>query len=301
MVGLIMKNIHFAGIMPALVTPFDQNQKIKRQAVGELINMQLKGGVQGFYVCGNTGEGPSLRLSTRMEMLEAVVEFNLGRGKIIAHIGAPNILDAVELTKHATKAGVDGIASLPPTYNFKYSQDELVAYYRTIADNTHLPVMVYAHQSTGVSDYLDLMSRLMEIPSVSGLKCTLKDYYIMRRIKELNGGDINVINGPDETLLCGLTMGADGGIGSTYNIMPDWFCKLYQAYCIGDMSSAAEYQYKINQVITILIEFGVIRSVKATLSMMGFDVGEAAFPSRPLDAQERADLRQRLSEQGITF
>ena len=293
-----MKNIYFTGIIPALVTPIDENQNIKREVVSELLDMQLEAGVHGFYVCGNTGEGPRLKNKTRMDMLETTLEQNRNRGKIIAHIGAENMLDVIELTRHATKVGADGIASLPPT-NFRYTQEELVNYYKIIADNTDLPLLLYAHETGNIYNFPELMEELIKIPNVIGLKCTLTDYYQMWQIKELNNSDVNLLNGPDQTLLCGLALGADGGIGSTYNIMPKWFCNLYKAFHNNDMESANKLQHKITKVITILKRYGVISAVKAVLTLMGYDVGAPALPSIPLTTIEQGELKVLLKKQGI--
>lgn len=300
----MMKNIRFTGVMPALVTPFDAEGHVKKEAVKSLMDWHLSAGMKGFYICGSTGEGPALMRSTRMEMAEIAVEAAKGRGVVIDHIGAPNILDAVALVKHATEIGVDAISSLAPTYSFKYNENELVDYYKLIADNTDKPVLVYETAAMGIGNFPRLMSRLIEIPNVIGVKFTIRDYFELRKTKEVNGGDINLINGPDETLLCGLVMGADGGIGTTYNIMPEWFVKLYDAYTKGDLATAQAYQYKINHVIDALIrhsQFGAIRATKAALQLKGFDVGDACYPAKAFDANMMAALKKELSELGIEF
>lgn len=299
-----MSNIRFTGVMPALVTPFDAEGHVKKDAVAAVIDWHLSTGMKGFYICGSTGEGPALMRSTRMEMAEAAVEAVKGRGVIIDHIGAPNILDAVALTRHATAAGVDAVSSLAPTYSFKYAEDELVAYYRRIADETDKPVLVYATPAMGVGNFPALMEKLMQIPNVIGVKFTIRDYFEMRKTKEVNGGDINLINGPDETLLCGLVMGADGGIGTTYNIMPEWYVGLYDAFVRGDWHTAQEYQYRCNRVTDALIRHsrhGAIPATKAALCLKGYDVGSAVFPSREFDRERLAALKKELSELGISF
>ena len=299
-----MNNILFKGIMPALITPFNDNQEINMEAVFKLIDWQLACGVNGFYTCGRTGEGPALRVSTRKSMVEAAVEATKGRGVIINHIGASNILDVIELTKHSQKVGVNAISSLVPNYTANYTEDELVEYYKIIADNTDLPILVYATPTLNASDLSKLMLRLMQIPNVIGLKFTRNNYFELQQIKSLNDGNINVINGPDETLLCGLAIGADGGIGATYNLMPDWFVKLYTAFSAGDLAGAKEYQYKINQVIKILIKYsknGSLKAVKSALEMKGFQAGYAACPAGRFHADEAIALKADLEMAGICF
>lgn len=299
-----MENMMFKGIMPALITPFDENECIKKETVKELVDWQLSKGVQGFYICGTTGEGPVLQAKTRMEMAETVMEHTNKRGVVIDHISAPNMKDTIELTKHATKIGVDAIASLAPMYFFKYTEDEVETYYKTIADNTDLPVMVYA---TGMMSNINvgrLMEKLMKVPNIIGVKCTIRDYYQMRKIIEVNGGDINVINGPDETLLCGLLMGAQGGIGSTYNVMAEWYCQLYETFKNGKMEEARELQAHVNKVTGVLLKYGVngvVKSVKETLELMGFDIGLAAPPAKALTAKEKTAMKKELEALGICF
>lgn len=301
---IIMDNILFKGTMPALITPFDKNGKILKNTVNQLVDWHLSEGSKGFYICGSTGEGPALQASTRMEMAEAALDAVKGRGVVIDHIGAPNIWDAIALTEHATKIGVSAISSLAPTYSFKYTEDELFNYYKTIADHTTLPVIVYATAAMQVANFPKLMAKLMDIPNVIGVKCTLRDYFVMRKVKEVNGGNINLINGPDETLLCGLVMGADGGIGTTYNVMPGWFARIYDAFTAGDLATAQEYQYKANHVIDALIRFGkngAINSTKAALNLMGYDAGHAVFPGREFTKDELASFKKELQELGIEF
>jgi N-acetylneuraminate lyase len=109
-----------------------------------------------------------------------------------------------------------------------------------------------------------------------GLKWTSYDYFTMHRIKELRGGDINVVNGPDECLLCGLSMGADGGIGATYNVMPKLFQKIYVSFRAGDLKAAQDAQFKANKLIGILLKFGVLTGSRNPLHA-GYDCGYCTY------------------------
>ena len=298
-----MSNIQFTGIMPAMLTPFREDGSIRKDTVRQVMDYHYSCGVNGFYINGSTGEGPSLSLKTRLEMSETVMEHNNGRGVIIEHVGAPCYQDAVQLVRHADAIGVDAVSSLAPNFYFSFTDDEIVDYYKSIADLTDKPLIVYV-TSHIKSDVVTLARRLMEIPNVIGLKYTLPDYYLMRRLCEINGGDINIINGPDEMLVCGLIMGAQGGIGSTYNVMPEWFVSLYRAAAAGDWETARQMQYKINRVIAVLLKYsenGAVKGVKAAMRLKGFDMGEAVYPSRSYSPAEMASLKQELSQLGIAF
>ena len=294
-----MKNKLFCGILPALVTPADEDGNLLKDAAEKIIRSELESGIAGFYVNGGTGEGPVLPEKTRTEMAETVAACAGGKVKLIDHIGAPDIQAALRLAKHAGKAGFDAVSSVLPNFYFSYTVPQILDYFRRIADVSGLPVIVYANGLTNC-DPVDFMDRAMRIDGVAGVKFTNYDYYAMHRICGLNGGDINVLNGPDETLLCGLVMGADGGIGTTYNIMPDWFCSLYAAYRAGDLEEARSYQFRINRVIDIIRAKGPsIPLVKEVFRLRGIDCGHAVYPARRYTAEESAELGRLLSDAGI--
>ena len=142
------------------------------------------------------------------------------------------------------------------------------------------------------ADIVPLIDRLLKLDTVIGLKFTRFNYYEMHRIVELNGGDVNVINGPDEMLICGLTMGADAGIGSTYNVMPGEFVKLFESYRSCDLAAAQRQQFKINHAIEIMLRHGLFPALKHMLTVKGFDVGQPVFPmKRFTPAQEEALMK----------
>ena len=285
----------FRGIMPALVTPFDSEGRLKARSAEAIINYELAAGVDGFYVNGATGEGLFLSEITRREMIETAAAVCAGRVKLINHVGAVDTLQALRLAKHSAEVGCDAISSLVPNYIAAYTTEQILDYYRRLHGESGLPVLVYCTHLAGSAPY-EFMKRVMEVEGVIGCKYTLPDYYSMHRITELNGGDINVINGPDEMLICGLVMGADGGIGSTYNLMPDRFLRLFRAYSEGRLEEARQIQFGINKVVSVLLSHGVIAAVKETLNRMGFDAGSVAYPGRTFSKADSdafiAELRQ---------
>ncbi len=286
-------NILFKGIMPALVTPVDDSGKIKKDVLKKLVDWQLSFGVSGFYICGSTGEGLLLRPEQRMEMLEATLEAVGGRVPVIDHIGAMNLDDTIALARHAEKAGAAAISSIPPIY-FAYSDDDVYNYYKAITDAAALPMVMYCYPGARPMP-VSLIERLMQIESVIGLKWTNPDYYSLERVKQINGGNINVINGPDEMLVCGLAIGADAGIGTTYNVMPGLFVKLYGSFKSGDVDTARKLQDGINNVIAELLKTNAIAATKVVLESMGFDVGECVKPIRHLTSDEKETLIEKVN------
>ncbi len=286
-------NILFTGVMSALVSCVDEDGNVYERSMRRLMNDQMKAGLNGFYLCGGTGEGPVLQKKTRMEIAEIAKDEVKNGGSLIAHVGAIDLTTAVELARHAGRIGLDAISSVPPFF-FHYGEAEIADYYKALSDASGLPVLMYASPLSGVSITWDLVDRFMDIPNMIGLKWTSYDYFTMHRIKELRSGNINVINGPDECLLCGLAMGADGGIGATYNVMPKLFSQIYCSFRAGDLDTARAAQYKANKLIEILLKFGVVCGIKDILTMLGYDCGYQVYPQKRFTDEERAAFRAEL-------
>lgn len=291
-----MLNKQFFGIMPALITPVNDDGSIREQAARSLVESHIERGVSGFYICGATGEGPALSEESRRHMAEIVVDQVHGRVKVINHVGAADTRSAIRLAKHAEEIGCDAISSVPPTFFYNHGENEIFNYYRALSESCAKPLLVYATNMFKQADIVPVISRLMSLDTVIGLKFTRFNYYEMRRIIELNGGDINVINGPDEMLICGLTMGADAGIGSTYNVMPGEFVKLFNSFRAGDFETAQKQQFKINHAIEIMLRHGLFPALKHMLTVQGFDVGYPVFPAKRFTPAEESALMKDLNE-----
>lgn len=286
------------GILPAFVTPLNEDNTINHEATCRLLDMQLAQGADGFYICGATGEGLVMQPEARTDMARTVVRHLAGRVPCISHIAAIDMTTTVRLAREAEAAGCDYIAAIPPIY-FAYTEDDIFNYYKTIADSVHLPVMIYYHPAAGVTLSAELMTRLFSIENIKAVKWSRPDYFQLMRVKDMTHGEMNIINGPDEMLLCGLACGADGGIGTTYNFMLPRFKKLYEAFCAGRMEEARKIQYGIDRVIAELFNGPVIPETKAIMKAMGYDVGNATYPMHCLTNEEEERLIARVRAAGL--
>ncbi len=289
-----MKNVIFSGIIPALVTPLDANEHINETTARRLMRWMMDCGADGFYICGATGEGPVVAPGQRMKLAEIAREETRLRGaKAIIHVGAVDLSTAAALARHAGEIGADAVSSVPPFF-FGYGEKEIAQYYTRIAESAGLPLIMYCSPLAGINITYDMVGRFLRIPNAIGVKWTSYDYYTMHRIKLLQGGDVNVLNGPDETLLCGLAMGADGGIGGTYNVMPKVFRGIYDSFKAGDIAAAQRGQDKANRLIDVILRYGVQPSLKEILARAGFDCGCCVYPQKRLTDEERAGLMAAL-------
>ncbi|MDO4739921.1 MAG: dihydrodipicolinate synthase family protein [Eubacteriales bacterium] len=292
-----MDRIVFKGIMPALVTPVNEDGSLRKAEAEKLVKALGKTGITGYYILGGTGEGVTIDRNARMEFAELVKDAAPKGLKIINHIAATDLATVRMLAKHSREIGLDGLASVPPFF-YKYDQDGIVEYYAAMSEaGEGMPLMVYASPLAGAPVPVSTIERMLALPGFVGMKYTNPNYYLMSRYKKIDGGNINIINGPDEMLALGLQMGADGGIGSTYNNMPSLYVALYDAVQRGDMIEAVRLQMKANDVIEIMINSGnVIAAVKVLLEMQGFDVGETNRPMPRFSQEEKAQLRSRFAQ-----
>lgn len=281
---------NLCGIVPAVVTPLDEEGRFLPEAFERLCEHLYASGVDGLYVCGQTGEGLQQSLEQRKRVVEAAVRATPRGRMVIAHVGAPATAQAVELARHAEAAGAHAVSSLPPAG--AYSMDEVRDYYAAVAAATSLPLLVYYFPGfSAAPKTLSDLTSLCEIPNVAGLKFTSMDLYMLGELKRQG---VVIFNGFDEILVAGLLMGSDGGIGSFYNVVPGWFVELFRAARRGDWAEARAVQARINEVVGIGLRYPVHAAVKEMLRWLGIDCGVCALPRRRLSEGEIAEMRDAL-------
>lgn len=285
----------FKGIIPALVTPLHKDESINCDVLAQLLEHLLIGGADGFYIAGATGEGLALRPSERRLLAEESVRIVNHRKPCIIQVASTDFHEAIALAKHAEACGADAISATPPLF-FKYDEDDVYSYYKALANAVHIPLMIYYNPAAGFSMNAKFAARAFEIDNVTAIKWTSSDYYQMMQLKQMTHGEMNIINGPDEMLLMGLNAGADGGIGTTYNIMLDTIRGIYDSFVSRDIKTAQQKQQEANQVISKLLRFALIPAVKAVLEDMGFAVGNATFPMKQYSEDQKKAIASEIRE-----
>lgn len=204
--------------------------------------------------------------------------------------------EAVDLTKHAARIGAHAVSALPPIGNYSFA--EIKAYYTAIASASDLPLLIYYFPAYAPSvNSLDLILDLCAIPNVCGLKFTSNDLFLLSEVKKSGA---TVFYGTDEMLIAGLAMGADGGIGSFYNVAPELFVQLWNLTRQGDWEQARALQQQINEMIGIGLRFPVHPSVKAMVARRGIDCGQCLPPRRSLTAEEETRLNELIAGSNFT-
>ena len=238
----------FKGVIPAMVTPFDKDENVDVDGVRELVKYLLDQNVDGLYLTGSTGEGFLMSQEERKLVVEVVIEETAGRVPVVVHVGDIGTKLSIDLAKHAEKVGADGISSVPPFY-WNFSEDQIVGYYEDIAKEVSLPMIVYNVPLANLMG-IDTIYRLAEIENVKGLKYTALAHFEIMQIKDKLGEDFLIYSGADEMALSGLLSGADGIIGSFYNMVPDLFVDIYNAVQENNIEKALKLQKDAVRIIT---------------------------------------------------
>ena len=266
----------YKGIFTALLTPFDKNDRVNEKELEKLVKFNLDMGVKGFYVGGSTAEAFLLSTDERKQIMD-VVKSAAPDATLIAHIGSIHEQEATDLALHAKKTGYDVISSVAPFY-YKFTFEEIKNYYFRLADAAQLPMLVYHFPAfSGVNMGLKEMGQFLQDDRFLGIKYTSNDFFTLERCKT-NFPDKIVYNGFDEMFLSGLSMGADGGIGSTYNFMANKFVEIQRLFGLHQIDTAQKIQKQANHIIAILCQIGVMQAEKEVLNQLGFDFGVCRHP-----------------------
>lgn len=291
----------FHGVIPALITPFTAAGEVDTAAVPAIVDHLIAKGCSGFYLCGSTGEGMHMSVAERKTMQAAAIAACKGRVPCMVMVGACPIADAVDLARHAEKAGAAAISTIAPgvyaQLKLKDSDEPLpefdatIAYFSEVAKATALPFYAYWLGDVSGLEPRKFFAAMAHLPNFAGMKYTPRDLYLFERLINLAepclGRRLNMLSGADECHFPSLALGSDGAIGSCYNFMPAIYVKLRAAFHAGDLGTARAQQTKANAAIDILLEYAVkgkklsaIAALKALMREQGLPAGDVKPASR---------------------
>lgn len=280
------------GIYTALLTPFDKDGGVDTAGLRRLVRYNLSLGVTGFYVCGSTAEAFLLSADERRLVMKTVAE-EAKDAKLIAHVGALNEREAHALSDYANELSYNMISSVAPFY-YKFSNAEIKDYYFRLAYGSDIPMLVYHIPAfSGVAMGVEEIGAFLEDSHFAGIKFTSNDFFTMQKCRARFPEKL-IFNGYDEMFLCGLSMGADGAIGSTYNFMADKFVALKDAFLRGDVTTAQELQAEANRIITLLCQMGVMQAEKAILAELGICRADCRPPFGALVEEQKDVIRKQI-------
>lgn len=291
-----------SGSLCAIVTPMHSGGALDLPALRRLIDWHVESGTAAIVIVGTTGESPTVDFDEHCTLIRTTVEHTARRIPVVAGTGANSTAEAIALTRYAKEVGADACLSVVPYYN-KPTQEGLYRHFRSVAEASDLPVILYNVPSRTVADLANAtVLRLAEIPNIAGLKDATSD---LTRPVELRrrlpvGREFGLYSGNDDTGLAHMLVGGNGVISVTANVAPKAMSELCAAALAGNIAVARERNARLMTLhASLFVESNPI-PVKWALASMGRIEDGLRLPLTPLSPQHHEMVRAALREAGCT-
>ena len=294
--------MNFGQVLTAMVTPFDENGEIDFQATKNLINYLIANGTDGLVVSGTTGESPTLTEEEKVNLFKFTVEVVNGRVPVIAGTGSNNTKGSIELTILAEDVGVDGIMLVAPYYN-NPSQEGLYQHFKTIAEVTSLPIMLYNVPGRSVVNIsVETVIRLSKIPNIVSIKEASGNLDTMAEIISHTPEDFSLYSGDDGLTIPVLSIGGTGVISVASHVIGNEMQTMIGHFKSGNIQEAARDHRRLLPIMKALFAAPNPSPVKAALNLKGIPVGGVRLPMIPLNDEQLSSLQQALNiHEKVTF
>jgi len=298
------KKRHLTGLIAAPFTPMTEKGEINVAVIGDYVKHLVKSKVSGVFICGTTGESASLTTEERETIAEAWVKNSKGGLKVVVHVGGTSLPQSIRLAAHAQSIGADAVAAMAPYFFKPDSAKALVDFMAPVAKAaSSLPFFYYNMPSiTGVdlpvSEFLSEAEN--RISNLAGIKYTHTNLMDMQKCINFGGGKYEILNGFDEILIAGLSVGAVSAVGSTYNYMPSIYLNIMAAMERKDLVEARKYQMMSIKAMDVIFKHGGgVRSGKAMMNLLGVDCGPCRLPLASFPKEEYIALKKELDMIGF--
>ena len=293
-----MKNTIFTGMATAIVTPMTRDD-IDYEALGRFLEFQIENGINAIVVMGTTGENATIEYDVQKEVIRFTVQKVAGRVPVIAGTGTNNTDHVIHNTKAACEVGVDAVLVVTPYYN-KATQNGLYQHFKTVADASTVPVILYnVPGRTGCNLLPKTVARLAEHERIVAIKEATGNMAQMVEIMHLCGDKIDVYSGEDALTVPMMAMGAAGTISVLSNVAPRESVAVTDACKAGDFKTAAKMQADLLPLINALFSEVNPIPAKAGVSAMGFGEENLRLPLTPMEDATRAVLFAEMRKLGI--
>jgi dihydrodipicolinate synthase/N-acetylneuraminate lyase len=296
------------GIVPPMVTPLRERDSLDTEGLERLIEHILSGGVQGLFVLGTTGEGPSLSHRLRREMVEHSCRLVAGRVPVLVGITDTSFEETLLVARCADKAGAQALVVSAP-YFYALSGEELWGYLKRLVSELPLPVLLYNIPGRPSPTFdLEVLRRAMELPNVVGLKDSSSNMQYFHQVRRLiaDRPDWTLMVGSEDLLAEAVLLGGHGGVTGGANLSPRLYVDLYAAASGGDIGRVNELHRQVMAVSSRLYHVGAhegpsvyLNALKTSLRILGICDDVVAEPFQRFGSEERSLVRQHLVELGV--
>lgn len=290
----------FKGAGVAIVTPMKNNEEVNYDKLEELIDMQIAGGTDAIVIAGTTGESATLTMEEHADVIKAAVQFTRHRVPVVAGTGSNCTRTAIQLSREAQEAGVDGLLIVTPYYN-KATQAGLIAHYSAIARSVSTPIIMYnVPGRTGCNLLPETVAALFQAEeNIVGLKEATGNMAQASQTMYLTDGRLDMYSGEDGLVVPLMAIGAIGVISVWSNVAPTQVHQMCQSFFDGDLATAQRLQREALPLVNALFSEVNPIPVKAAMNMMGLEVGPLRAPLFQMGEENAAKLAQAMREYGI--
>ena len=290
------------GLIPPMVTPLNAKRRLDKKGTKNMVNHLLKGGVDGIFLLGTTGEGPHLSYAIREELVKTVCRLVKGRVPVLVGITETDMDDAVAFAARCKAYGASAVVAAPPYY-FKLTQAECIAWFTEMADRLPLPLVVYdmpAHTDTVIEPAT--IAKLAAHPNLLAMKDSSSVIALFNKFRvalEPYVEKFSLFMGPDEAMGEAVLLGADGGVCTGANLWPAQFKAMYLAAKAGDVEKVRRLQRFTTMSSYLLYglgqgQIGFLKGVKCALAEMGLVQNVLAAPFTPFEGADRRKVKAAL-------
>jgi 4-hydroxy-tetrahydrodipicolinate synthase len=289
----------FEGSLVALVTPFDERDRVDYEAVERLIDFHVRSGTDGLVIAGTTGESPTLRSDEHAELIRRAAEISAGRLPVIAGTGSNSTAQTIELSLQVADAPIDAYLMVVPYYN-KPVQNGLVQHFTAIADAVDKPIMLYNVPGRTVADLLpETLARLSQHPRIFGVKDATGNIDRLKACQQLAEADFCFYSGDDFTVLDFILEGGSGVVTVSGNIAPRLMASLCEAALAGDAEAARLIDARLQPLNAALFVESNPIPVKWALAEMNLIRPGIRLPLTPFSGEYHEQMRSAMKLAGI--
>jgi 4-hydroxy-tetrahydrodipicolinate synthase len=287
------------GVIPPVLTPVDADERVDEVGLRRMVDHVIAGGVHGILSLGSNGEFFALSPEEQARAASITIDHVSGRVPVYLGIGAISTKECVRQARLAEKLKAQAITILPPMF-LTPNDDELYHHFRTVAESTGLPLLLYNNPDRmRVNCSASLIERLADVPNIAGMKDSSGDLSLTAEfIRRTRNKDFKVMAGRDLMILATLVYGGVGCVAATANIVPALVVEIYEKFCAGDLQGALEAQFKLAplRVAFNLGSFPVV--TKDAANLIGLNVGSPIRPNTSCSDANMAKLRDILEQVG---
>jgi 4-hydroxy-tetrahydrodipicolinate synthase len=289
----------FKGSLVALITPMRPDGSVDEKAYAEFVDWQIKEGTDAVVPVGTTGESPTLSHDEHKRVVEIAIEVAKGRVPVIAGAGSNSTAEAIDLARHARKAGADATLIVTPYYN-KPTQEGMYLHFKAIADAVDLPLIIYNIPPRSVVDMsVETMARLAKHKNIVGVKDATANLARPLHTKRACGDDFCQLSGEDHTAIAFLAAGGDGCISVTANVAPRLCAAMQDAWQEGRVKDAMAIQNRLVPLHDALFSETSPAPVKFAASLLGKTSEHCRLPLAPIMEGTRTKVRTAMTEVGL--